>query len=197
MDGSPGQLRNRVSIEERAEPKGLLLLLLDLAMLFQRCPGTSRRGDPLTLCAECLVHKDVARFFSVLRFHCFLSWQRHNWECREIKGGGSKLESGSVKLMYCCVGGGSSGHIQFLHEHPLPWHPPLKTLVLTLLRYSGILQRPLFAWKLTVMIYRYFFRGCFCSCLDELSSSKGVDSLIPLGGTSYGETAGFATHSKF
>lgn len=34
MDGSPGQLRNRVSIEERAEPKGLLLLLLDLAMLF-------------------------------------------------------------------------------------------------------------------------------------------------------------------
>lgn len=52
-----------MATEQRAKPKGLMLLLFDLARLFWKCPGTSRRGDPLILCAECLVHKEVAWSF--------------------------------------------------------------------------------------------------------------------------------------
>lgn len=108
---------------------------------------------PMAFCAEMSSLKRSGLVFSTLQFHCFLSWQLRNWECREIKGGGSKLEPGSVKLIYCGRhwGAGMPGKFRFLPKpSPLsPLHPPFKSLVP---RTPGALWRLLFALMLTLWL---------------------------------------------
>ena len=70
--------------KERGKPTGSHSWVTALAG-----PGSisepARRCDPLALTAEMSNPKRSGRVYAILPFHCFLSWQLHNRECREIK----------------------------------------------------------------------------------------------------------------
>lgn len=57
----------------------------DHAWLSWKHLRTHRRCDPLALCAEMSILNRSGLVSSTLQFQCLLSWQLHNWECREIK----------------------------------------------------------------------------------------------------------------
>lgn len=131
---------------------------------------TGRRCDPLALCAEMSSPKRSGLVFlycnSIASFpgSCIIG------NAVKSKQGASKLEPGSVKLIYCGFGGQECWAKSEFSPSPLsPPHPPFKTLV----PYTpGPLWRLRFALMLgltwfTVTYSAYSFTGVLMNKIPE------------------------------
>lgn len=150
----------------------------DHAWLSWKHLQTHRRRDPLALCAETSSLKRSGLVSSTLQFQCFLSWQLHNWECREIKRRRKYIRAGKCQVdLLQHWGAGVLGKFRVLPSPALHFTHHFNRLFLALLVLSGgscLLQR-----LDHDLVYSYSFRVRLCSRFNEQNPCEGADILMP------------------
>ena len=138
--------------------------------------GTGRRCDPLALCAEMSNPKRSGLVFSILQFHCFLSWQLHNWECREIKSRRKEIRAGKCQVdLLQRWGAGVPGKSNFLPEPLSPASPAIENSC-----FAHSWSSPETPVCLDCdLAYIHSVQGLFCSRFNEQNPWKGADILMP------------------